>query len=76
MMFLEDFFSEHMVSFLMDERHFSLLCIVVEDNGDYIKALVPFLSEHLHHMKSENLQFNTLGRWVERLIDQAYDVPS
>ena len=30
--------SEHMVSFLMDERHFSLLCIVVEDNGDYIKA--------------------------------------
>ena len=39
-----------MVSFLMDERHFSLLCIVVEDNGDYIKALVPFLSEHLHHM--------------------------
>ena len=36
-----------MVSFLMDERHFSLLCIVVEDNGDYIKALVPFLSEVL-----------------------------
>ena len=27
-------------------------------------------------LKSDNLQYNTLGRWDERLIDQASDVPS
>ena len=27
-------------------------------------------------MKSDNLQYNTLGRWNDRLIDQASDVPS
>ena len=26
--------------------------------------------------KSDNLQYNTLGRWDDRLIDQASDVPS
>ena len=26
--------------------------------------------------KSDNLQYNTLGRWVTRLIDQASDGPS
>ena len=26
--------------------------------------------------KSVNLQYNTLGRWDKRLIDQAFDVPS
>ena len=26
--------------------------------------------------KSENLQYNMLGRWDERLIDEASDVPS
>ena len=25
---------------------------------------------------SDNLQYNTLGRWVDRLIDQASDGPS
>lgn len=53
-----------MVSFLMDERHFSLLCIVVEDNGDYIKALVPFLSEHLHLDVQATLQ----GRRLRSLV--------
>jgi hypothetical protein len=28
------------------------------------------------HLKSDNLQYNTLGRWDERLIDHASDVPS
>ena len=28
------------------------------------------------HLKSDNLQYNTLGRWDKRLIDQASDVPS
>ena len=28
------------------------------------------------HLKSDNLQYNTLGRWVDRLIDQASDGPS
>ena len=29
---------------------------------------------NLHHViKSDNLQFNTLGRWDDRLIDQASD---
>ena len=27
-------------------------------------------------MKFDNLQYNRLGRWDERLIDQASDVPS
>ena len=27
-------------------------------------------------IKSDNLQYNTLGRWDNRLIDQASDVPS
>ena len=27
-------------------------------------------------LKSDNLQYNTLGRWDDRLIDQASDVPS
>ena len=27
-------------------------------------------------LKSVNLQYNTLGRWNERLINQASDVPS
>ena len=27
-------------------------------------------------LKSDNLQYNTLGRWVDRLIDQASDGPS
>ena len=27
-------------------------------------------------LKSDNLQYNTLGLWDERLIDQASDVPS
>ena len=27
-------------------------------------------------MKSDNLQYNTLGCWVDRLIDQASDGPS
>ena len=26
--------------------------------------------------KSDNLQYNTLGRWVDRLIDQVSDGPS
>ena len=26
------------------------------------------------HMKSENFQYNTLGRWDDRLIDHASDV--
>ena len=25
------------------------------------------------HLKSNNLQYNTLGRWVDRLIDHASD---
>ena len=28
------------------------------------------------HLKSNNLQYNTLGRWVDRLIDHASDGPS
>ena len=28
------------------------------------------------HMKSDNLQYNTLVRWDESLVDQASDVPS
>ena len=28
------------------------------------------------NLKSDNLQYNTLGRWDNRLIDQASDVPS
>ena len=28
------------------------------------------------NLKSDNLQYNTLGRWDDRLIDQASDVPS
>ena len=28
------------------------------------------------YQKSDNLQYNTLGRWVDRLIDQASDGPS
>ena len=27
-------------------------------------------------LKSDNLQYNTLGRWVDRRIDQASDGPS
>ena len=27
-------------------------------------------------IKSDNLQYNTLGRWAKRLVDQASDVPS
>ena len=27
-------------------------------------------------LKSDNLQYNTLGRWDERLIDQTSDVPT
>ena len=27
-------------------------------------------------LKSDNLQYNTLGRWVDRLIDQVSDGPS
>ena len=27
-------------------------------------------------LKSDNLQYNTLGRWNDRLIDQASDVPN
>ena len=27
-------------------------------------------------LKSDNLQYNMLGRWVDRLIDQASDGPS
>ena len=34
-----------------------------------------FLTESLL-LKSDNLQYNTLGRWDEGLIDQASDVPS
>ena len=30
----------------------------------------------LSDMKSDNLQYNTLGRWFDRLMDQASDVPS
>jgi hypothetical protein len=29
-----------------------------------------------NHLKSNNFQYNLLGRWDERLIDQASDVPS
>ena len=28
------------------------------------------------HHKSDNLQYNTLGCWIERLIDQVSDGPS
>ena len=34
-----------------------------------------FLSCEIDH-KSDNLQYNSLGRWDEQLIDQASDVPS
>ena len=34
-----------------------------------------FLSCEIDH-KSDNLQYNSLGRWDEPLIDQASDVPS
>jgi hypothetical protein len=30
----------------------------------------------MSYMKFDNLQYNTLGRWVKRLIDQVSDVPS
>ena len=33
-------------------------------------------SIRLFDHKADNLQCNTLGRWDERLIDQASDVPS
>ena len=29
-----------------------------------------------HTLKSDNLQYNTLGRWVDRLHNQASDGPS
>ena len=32
--------------------------------------------DNTYYMKSDNLQYNTLGRWDERLIDQASDVSS
>ena len=32
--------------------------------------------DNTYYMKSDNLQYNTLGRWDERLIDQASDVLS
>ena len=28
------------------------------------------------HIKSDNLEYNTLGHWVDRLIDHASDCPS
>ena len=32
--------------------------------------------DNTYYMKSDNLQYNTLGRWDERLIYQASDVSS
>ena len=37
---------------------------------------VDLSSNVLYDLKSDNLQYNTLGRWDKRLIDQASDVPS
>ena len=36
---------------------------------------MPFLIK-LGYQKSDNLQYDTLGRWDDRLIDQASDVSS
>ena len=30
----------------------------------------------ISNLKSDNLQYNTLGQWDDRLIDQVFDVPS
>ena len=34
------------------------------------------VGNHLTFLKSENLQYNTLGRWIDCLINQASDGPS
>ena len=50
--------------------------------ADTAKFLQPLWSKSLYitrevsNLKSDNLQYNTLGRWKDRLIDQASDVPS
>ena len=42
----------------------------------YLPAAASLLLQPRKHIKSDNLQYNTLGRWDDRLIDQASDVPS
>ena len=45
-------------------------------NTDYGQMMSKFQIIYDQNLKSDNLQYNTLGRWDERLIDQASDVPS
>ena len=42
----------------------------------YLPAAASLLLQARKHIKSDNLQYNTLGRWDDRLIDQASDVTS
>ena len=43
--------------------------LIQKDPDSFSWSIVPYLI-------SDNLQYNTLGRWVDRLIDQASDGPS
>ena len=52
---------------------------------EYIAPAVGYAPRYVHlplqetaplHLKSDNFQYNMLGRWYEWLIDQESDVPS
>ena len=63
-----------------------LLCVwVISNSSEALRINIGYhhsgclekkLSSHRVVLKSDNLQYNTLGRWDDRLIDQATDVPS
>ena len=60
--------------------HSKILILCMREKGgdtSWIGEFLPFLMAGVCvDFKSVNLQYNTLGRWAKRLINQASDVPS
>ena len=48
----------------------------IKMEGSALKLVMDASAKSFIVLKSDNLQYNTLGRWVVRLIDQASDGPS
>ena len=67
---------------MVNRVNFTIMTLLKEVCVSLLNSVIPAkvvfkdLLHRVSNLKSDNLQYNTLGRWVDRLIDQASDGPS
>ena len=77
-LFTNNFFGITFVAFIctqsiLPSRYSIVICLPITYA---LSSIGPNHFVQAQNMKYDNLQYNTLGRWFDRLINQAFDGPS